>query len=68
MSKGTVKYFNEKKGWGIIHNRERNQDVSVHFSGINMPGYKTLREGQEVFFELASSDYGPHADNVTLAI
>ncbi|MBN1212513.1 MAG: cold-shock protein [candidate division Zixibacteria bacterium] len=68
MSKGTVKYFNDTKGWGIIYNQERHQDVYVHFSAINMPGYKTLKEGQEVFFELSHSDYGPHANNVTLAM
>ena len=68
MSKGTVKYFNDKKGWGIIYNQERNQDVYVHFSAINMPGYKTLSQGQEVYYELANSDRGPQADNVTLVI
>jgi CspA family cold shock protein len=68
VSKGTVKYFNDNKGWGIIHNQERNQDVYVHFSAINMPGYRTLREGQEVFFEMSNSDHGPRADNVTVAL
>ncbi|MDD5426825.1 MAG: cold shock domain-containing protein [candidate division Zixibacteria bacterium] len=66
MSKGTVKYFNDTKGWGIIHHSDFNQDVYVHYTSINMPGYKTLREGQEVLFELVKSDRGAHADNVIL--
>lgn len=67
MSKGKVKYFNEHKGWGIIGNEEIGQDVYVHHSAINMDGYRTLKEGQEVFFDLAHTDQGPRAENVTLS-
>lgn len=66
MSKGRVKYFNEHKGWGIIANAEKDQDVYVHYTAIKMDGYKTLKEGQEVFYEMAHTDYGPSAHNVTL--
>ncbi|MDZ4723519.1 MAG: cold shock domain-containing protein [candidate division Zixibacteria bacterium] len=67
MSKGKVKYFNEHKGWGIIAGDGSDQDVYVHYTAINMEGYRTLKEGQEVFFELAGSDGGPKAQNVILA-
>ena len=67
MSKGTVKYFNEHKGWGIIATSDTDQDVYVHHSAINMNGYKTLKEGQEVMFEVTSGDQGLRAQNVTLA-
>jgi len=66
MSKGKVKYFNEQKGWGIISSDDLKQDVYVHYTAINMDGYKTLSEGQEVSYELLQSDRGPAAHNVTL--
>ena len=66
MSRGKVKYFNDNKGWGIIQNLETQQDVYVHYSAINMDGYKTLKQGQEVLYEIARSENGPQADNVTL--
>ncbi|MBU0983795.1 MAG: cold shock domain-containing protein [candidate division Zixibacteria bacterium] len=67
MSKGKVKYFNEHKGWGIIAGDESEENVYVHYTAINMDGYKTLREGQEVLFELVDGNEGPSASNVTLA-
>lgn len=67
MSKGKVKYFNEHKGWGIIANSEAEEDVYVHYTAINMDGYKTLKEGQEVFYEVTNSANGPSALNVTVA-
>ncbi|RME31703.1 MAG: cold shock domain-containing protein [Candidatus Zixiibacteriota bacterium] len=67
MSKGKVKYFNEYKGWGIISSEDMNQDVYVHHSAINMDGYRTLREGQEVLYEVTMTDHGLCASNVTLA-
>ena len=66
MSKGRVKYFNEQKGWGIISGADFQQDVYVHYTAINMDGYKTLNEGQEVSYDLLQSDLGPAARNVTL--
>lgn len=67
MSKGKVKYFNEHKGWGIIQGDDVTQDVYVHFSSINMDGYRTLKEGQVVLYELTVTEQGPCANNVTLA-
>lgn len=67
MSKGKVKYFNESRGWGFISSSETDQDVYVHYTAINMDGYKTLREGQEVLYDMTQTDKGPSANNVTLA-
>ena len=61
---GTVKWFNEKKGFGFIA-REDGDDVFVHFSAIQNDGFKTLREGQRVSFEIVSGDRGAKASNVT---
>ncbi|UCD62797.1 MAG: cold shock domain-containing protein [Candidatus Zixiibacteriota bacterium] len=65
MSKGKVKYFNDTKGWGFIASEETDQDVYVHYTAINMDGYKTLREGQEVLYELTETGKGYQAKNVT---
>ena len=65
MSKGTVKWFNNQKGYGFI-NDESGKDVFVHFSGINSEGFKTLEEGAAVEFELTEGDKGPQAVNVTV--
>ncbi|MCK4572747.1 MAG: cold shock domain-containing protein [candidate division Zixibacteria bacterium] len=67
MVKGKVKYFNELKGWGFITGEEPDKDVYVHYTAINMDGYKTLSEGQEVLFDLTTTDKGYRAENVTLA-
>jgi len=67
MSKGKVKYFNELRGWGFIACAETEQDVYVHYTAINMDGYKTLREGQEVLYDMTQTDKGLSANNVTLA-
>ena len=64
MNKGTVKWFNNQKGYGFISD-ENGNDVFVHFSGLNMEGYKTLEEGQAVEFEITDSPKGPQATNVT---
>lgn len=61
MNKGTVKWF--KNGYGFITD-ESGEDVFVHFSGINMDGYKSLEEGQKVEFELTEGAKGPQAINV----
>lgn len=66
MSKGTVKWFNEKKGFGFITSEEDGKDVFVHFSGIAGDGFKTLAEGAAVEFEVADGNKGPQAVNVTV--
>lgn len=64
MEKGTVKWFNNQKGYGFISDQS-GKDVFVHYSGLNMEGYKSLEEGQEVEFEISQGDKGPQAINVT---
>ena len=65
MSKGTVKWFNDQKGYGFISDEEGN-DVFVQFSGLNMEGFKTLKEGAEVEYEVTDGAKGPQAVNVTV--
>ena len=67
MSKGKVKYFNDLKGWGFISSDDSNDNVYVHYTAIKMDGYKTLKAGQNVLFEVADSDKGRQALNVTPA-
>ena len=64
MNKGTVKWFNETKGFGFITNDETGEDVFVHFSAITMDGYKSLAEGDKVEFEVIEGNKGPQAANV----
>ena len=64
--KGKVKWFNDSKGYGFIE-QDSGKDVFVHFSAINMDGYKTLKEGQEVEFEITEGPKGPQATNVMRA-
>lgn len=64
MNKGTVKWFNNQKGFGFISDEQGN-DVFVHYSGLNMDGFKSLEEGQEVAFEVVQGAKGPQATNVT---
>ncbi len=68
MSKGKVKYFNDLKGWGLIVSEEKDQDVYVHYTAIDMDGYRTLKEGQEVLFEASDSEHGPRATSVVLSL
>ena len=63
MEQGRVKWFNAEKGFGFIE-RESGNDVFVHFSAIEMDGYKTLNEGQEVEFNVVEGAKGPQAANV----
>ncbi len=63
MAEGTVKWFNEKKGYGFI-STEEGQDVFVHYSSILGSGFRTLYEGQQVRFEVETGDKGPQAVSV----
>lgn len=65
MNKGTVKWFNNQKGYGFISD-ESGSDVFVHYSGLNMEGFKSLEEGAEVEFEVVEGAKGPQATNVTV--
>lgn len=65
--KGTVKWFNDSKGFGFIE-REGGGDVFVHFSEIEGEGYKSLREGDEVTFEVIDSPKGPKATHVVKSV
>ena len=65
MSKGTVKWFNNQKGFGFITD-ENGKDVFVHFTGLNMEGFKTLEENQSVEFDVVEGEKGPQAVNVTV--
>ncbi len=65
QSQGTVKWFNDQKGFGFITS-EDGQDVFVHHSGINSEGFKTLPEGAEVSFNTENGDKGLRAVNVTV--
>ena len=65
MSNGTVKWFNDRKGFGFIE-QEEGQDVFVHHSGINASGFKSLSEGDKVTFDIVQGQKGPSAVNVTV--
>ena len=64
VKEGTVEWFNDKKGFGFIAPKDGDKDLFVHMNEIQMDGYKTLRDGQEVDYEEGSSDKGPCATNV----
>ena len=64
MEQGTVKWFNNQKGYGFISDEDGN-DVFVHYTGLNMEGFKTLEEGQAVEFDIIDGAKGPQAVNVT---
>ena len=63
--KGTVKWFNNQKGYGFITNDANGEEVFVHFSAINADGFKSLEEGQEVEYDVTEGAKGPQAVNVT---
>jgi CspA family cold shock protein len=63
LAEGIVKWFSEQKGYGFIQ-QEEGRDIFVHYSSIEMTGFKTLAEGERVSFEVEESDRGPVAKNV----
>jgi len=65
MPKGTVKWFSNAKGFGFIQTEGMEQDIFVHYSSIQTEGYRTLKQGEPVEFELVNGDKGPKAENVT---
>jgi len=65
MATGTVKWFNDDKGFGFIET-EGSEDVFVHFSAIAGEGYRSLNEGAQVEFDIVSDAKGPRAENVTI--
>jgi CspA family cold shock protein len=67
MATGIVKWFNNAKGYGFVTPDDGEQDVFVHFSAIDMEGYRTLKEGQRVEFEVEQGPKGLHAQNLHAA-
>ena len=65
MALGTVKWFSNTKGYGFIMTEDSEEDIFAHFSAINMDGYKTLKQGQKVEFEVANGPKGLTAANIT---
>jgi cold shock protein len=67
MATGTVKWFNDAKGFGIVTPDDGSIDLFAHFSAINMRGFKSLKEGQKVSFEVIQGPKGKQASNIQVA-
>ena len=67
MAKGTVKWFSDQKGYGFVTPDDGSKDVFVHYSAIQGDGFKSLKEGQLVEFEITQGPKGPQASNVNRA-
>lgn len=67
MANGTVKWFNNAKGFGFILPEGGGEDIFAHYSAISMDGYKTLKAGQQVTFDVTEGDKGLHAVNIQAA-
>ncbi|MBU2881310.1 cold shock domain-containing protein CspD [Psychrosphaera sp. B3R10] len=66
MAQGKVKWFNNAKGFGFIREEGKEEDIFAHFSTITMDGYKTLKAGQDVEFDLSQGPKGLHAINIKI--
>ena len=66
MATGTVKWFNDVKGYGFITPDDGGEDIFAHFSAIKMDGFKTLKEGQKVTYDVKVGEKGKQADNIKL--
>ncbi len=64
MANGTVKWFNNAKGYGFIRPEAGGEDIFAHYSTITMDGYRSLKAGQEVTFEITEGDKGLHATRI----
>ena len=64
MAAGTVKWFNDAKGFGFVSPADGSEDLFAHFSAINMNGFKTLQEGQKVTFDIVQGPKGKQASNI----
>jgi len=67
MASGKVKWFNNAKGYGFINEDDKTDDLFAHYSAIRMDGYKTLKAGQSVFFDIIQGPKGLHAVNISAA-
>ena len=66
VEKGTIRWFNNKKGYGFIQNNTDAKDIFVHYSAVVMDGYKTLKTNDKVTFEIVQGEKGPQAANVVV--
>ena len=68
MARGTVKWFSDQKGYGFVTPDDGSKDVFIHYSAIQGDGFKSLKEGDKVEFEITQGPKGPQASNVNKAV